>query len=369
MAATTITINDITPRRQYTATAGQIVFSFPFPFFEDADLKVYRTPAGNQPNDANDILTLNTDYTVTGADTQNGGDVTLVGIIPSNGDIITIVREIALSRTADYQVAGDLLAETLNREQDGFVMMAQQLQEELDRALKLETTSTGSTAGLLNDLETVADYVNEIDVVATDLVGGTLGTARLYDLGSITNSAGTLSAVPDGYIVTVYDNIADVNTVAADITDVSTVAADIADVSTVATDLAGADNIGTVAADIADVTTVGTNISDVNAVATALTSVPSGASLVTYDNATSGLTSTDVQAALDELVSAAVNAINVAYSNTASGLTATDVQAAIDEINTAVGALPTLSGTNTFSGATTFNANVTINGTVNAGSI
>ena len=47
MSATTIIINDETPRRQYTASAGQTVFDFPFPFFADGDLEVYLTPNGS----------------------------------------------------------------------------------------------------------------------------------------------------------------------------------------------------------------------------------------------------------------------------------------------------------------------------------
>jgi hypothetical protein len=135
MSATTIIINDETPRRQYTASAGQTVFDFPFPFFADGDLEVYLTPNGSQPNDTTDIQTIVTDYTVTGADTQNGGKITLTSGA-SAGDIITILRVVDIDRTADYQAAGDLLAETLNAEQDTEIMISQQLREEANRAIR-----------------------------------------------------------------------------------------------------------------------------------------------------------------------------------------------------------------------------------------
>ena len=37
----TISVGDITPRNQYTATANQTVFAYNFPIFVDADIRVY----------------------------------------------------------------------------------------------------------------------------------------------------------------------------------------------------------------------------------------------------------------------------------------------------------------------------------------
>jgi len=78
MTATIITVNDVSPRRQYTATGGQTVFDFPIPFFNQGDLDVYLTPNGQVADDAADLLTITTDYTVAGADTQDSGAITLV---------------------------------------------------------------------------------------------------------------------------------------------------------------------------------------------------------------------------------------------------------------------------------------------------
>jgi chemotaxis protein histidine kinase CheA len=146
MAATTIIINDETPRRQYTATSGQTVFDFPIPFFEEGDLTVFLTPAGNTADDAADLLTITTDYTVNGADTQDGGEIVLTTGATA-GDIITIIREVDIARTTDYQAAGDLLAETLNREQDINIMIAQQLRAD-HAGIVSRAVSSSSTADL-----------------------------------------------------------------------------------------------------------------------------------------------------------------------------------------------------------------------------
>jgi hypothetical protein len=146
MSASTIIVNDETPRRQYTATSGQTVFDFPIPFFEEGDLTVYLTPVGNTADDTADLLTITTDYTVNGENTQDGGEIVLT-TGATTGDIITIIREVDIARTTDYQAAGDLLAETLNREQDINIMIAQQLRAD-HAGIVSRAVSSSSTADL-----------------------------------------------------------------------------------------------------------------------------------------------------------------------------------------------------------------------------
>lgn len=141
MSATTIVVNDVEPRRQYTATGGQTVFDFPIPFFADGDLTVWLTPVGQAADDAADLLTITTEYTVTGANTQDGGQITLVTPATA-GDIITIERIVDIARLSDFQTSGDLLSETLNKEQDTEIFIAQQLRQDIERCIILPKTST-----------------------------------------------------------------------------------------------------------------------------------------------------------------------------------------------------------------------------------
>ena len=133
-----IKVGDLTPRNQYTASSGQTAFSYAFPIFADADLKVY---VGTT------LQTLTTDYTVSGAGDDNGGTVTLV-TGATTGDIITILRDMPVARTSDYQVNGDLLADTLNDDLDKLVMMAQQNESELSRKLGLQLDDEDATMTL-----------------------------------------------------------------------------------------------------------------------------------------------------------------------------------------------------------------------------
>ncbi len=151
-----ILVNDTTPRAQYTATASQTKFAYPFEIFEDADLKVYQTLSGATPDDTADLLTLTTDYTVTNAGVEGGGNVVLV-TGASVGDTITIERDIAVKRTTDYQNLGDLASSSLNNDLDKLVMMVQQNEASLGRGLFLSRSTKAAVPFSLD--EPIAGYI------------------------------------------------------------------------------------------------------------------------------------------------------------------------------------------------------------------
>jgi hypothetical protein len=122
-----IPINPVSPRIQYTATAAQVAFNIPFPFFVNGDIAMYLTPNGDLANDAADLLTYATDYTLTGAGSASGGVATLVAPA-SAGDIITLVRDMSEERLSLYLPGGLLTAEALNDDFSMDVMMSQQNQ-------------------------------------------------------------------------------------------------------------------------------------------------------------------------------------------------------------------------------------------------
>lgn len=136
------------------------------------------------------------------------------------------------------------------------------------------------------NIDTVSSNIGAVQTLGTDLAG----TGFNYDLGSITDSATGPSASPDGYIITLYNNLTDIQTLAAldtelaalgaltteisgvysNAADITTVAAIDADVTTVAGIAA---NVTTVATNNANVSTVATNIADVSTVATNIVDV------------------------------------------------------------------------------------------------
>lgn len=129
---TTITINDLTPRDEYTATASQTTFVYNFSILADTDLKVFQTASGATPDDTTDILTLTTHYTVTDAGVEDGGTIVLVTGATVN-DKIVILRDIPIDRTAiDYQANGDIESDTLNTDVDRAVLHSQQNESRIE---------------------------------------------------------------------------------------------------------------------------------------------------------------------------------------------------------------------------------------------
>jgi hypothetical protein len=108
------TVNSAEPRVEYTATAGQTVFAYTFPVYAASELEVYQNTDGVQPTAA-DLLTLDTDYSVSGANTDGGGSVTLT-VAASAGDRIVIRHVQTLERSSGFSAGGTLTAETLNLE-------------------------------------------------------------------------------------------------------------------------------------------------------------------------------------------------------------------------------------------------------------
>ena len=162
----TLTVSDTTPRVQYTASSSQTVFAYGFPIFTDADLKVYQGTT---------LLTLTTHYTVSGAATSVGGNVTLVTGATS-GDIITIYRDLAVARSSDYQTGGDLLAETLNDDLDKIVMMVQQSEADVaNRSIRFGQFVTGLPLNEITD--NAADRANK--VIGFDSTGQPIATTEI----------------------------------------------------------------------------------------------------------------------------------------------------------------------------------------------
>ncbi len=160
-----IIIDDLTPRDQYTATAGQTVFDYNFPVFDEDHLIVKQTLISDS---STSTLTITTHYTVSGVGVATGGQVTLVTGAAEN-DIITIERDVPVERETDFTIRGDFKAATVNREFDLIIMMLQELELDLQRALILPSEST-LTSVTLPDPEANQGLV--WNATATALING-----------------------------------------------------------------------------------------------------------------------------------------------------------------------------------------------------
>ena len=188
-------VNDIEPRVQYVATAGQTAFDYPFPIFADADLVV----------DVDGVTqALSTDYTVTGEGDDAGGTVTLLSALAGD-EIVTIYRDIPIERTTDFAQNGPLAAASFNDEFDKLTMISQQLESAINRALRFPPTVDLVAADI--ELSPVANWLGKFlyfnastgapepatTVTTSALTRSTIGET-LFPLSDAETSAGLTSA-------------------------------------------------------------------------------------------------------------------------------------------------------------------------------
>lgn len=146
-------------------------FSFPFKIFEDADLIVTHLDADGVET----VLTLDVDYSVTGAGEENGGSIThpLSGAELPTGESLTLERRLDILQEVDVKNQDGFLAEVHEEVYDRLTMIDQQQQEQLDRSLKLPVSDPSltvefPTAELRANKAAVFDASGNLTVSADD---------------------------------------------------------------------------------------------------------------------------------------------------------------------------------------------------------
>ena len=141
----------------YVGDGESTEFSFSFPFFQEADIKV-----------SIDNTTLNaSQYDVNPNDDFTGGTV-VFATAPANGKNIDIFRMVDLSRVIDYQTTAQIDPEDLNSDFNFFLAALQDI-----RAIDMDVANW---ANVHDNLLTKIDYV--IATIEDKLSGG--GVLGLY---------------------------------------------------------------------------------------------------------------------------------------------------------------------------------------------
>ena len=132
-----VKVYGVKPRIQYTADGSLTTYEFPFAIFSASDLDVY---FGENLQDT-------ATYTVTGVGESDGGSVTFA-VAPAADTTITIVRNLSIERTSDFQEGATLRAKVLNDELDYQVACQQQIADNLNRSMVLPPYAAGSDVDL-----------------------------------------------------------------------------------------------------------------------------------------------------------------------------------------------------------------------------
>ena len=195
-----VKIYGIKPRIQYVADGISIGYEFPFAIFSTSDIEVY---FGDTKQDTST-------YTVSEARHSDGGSVTFESA-PTSGTIITIVRNLSIERTSDFQEGSTLRAKVLNDELDYQIACQQQIAENLNRSMVLPPYATD------NDL----DLTLPVPSAGKAIVWNSDGT----NLENSTGSVNALESTLKGYKESA-------ESAATTATEKATIASDKADIAT-----------------------------------------------------------------------------------------------------------------------------------------
>jgi hypothetical protein len=134
-----MTVSSTTVKNSYSGNDSTTEFAYTFKIFANTDLQVIiRSSTGTET-----VKTLTTHYTVAGAGDASGGSITFTaGNIPASGETVVIIREVPQTQAIDYIANDPFPAESHEEGLDRATMTTQQVQEELDRSIKLSRTNT-----------------------------------------------------------------------------------------------------------------------------------------------------------------------------------------------------------------------------------
>jgi hypothetical protein len=134
-----MTISSTTVKNSYSGDGSTDTFNYTFKIFADTDLQVIiRSSLGTET-----VKTLTTHYTVTGAGDASGGTVVFTsGNIPTATETVVVRRAVPQTQAIDYIANDPFPAESHEEGLDRSMMTIQQMQEEVDRSIKISRTNT-----------------------------------------------------------------------------------------------------------------------------------------------------------------------------------------------------------------------------------
>lgn len=168
-----MTVSSTTSKVSYSGNGSTVAFTVTFYFLADSDIKVLVRSA----NGTEVVKTLNTDYTVTGAGDPAGGTVTF-GTAPISGETVVLARSVPLTQVTDYTPNDPFPAETHERALDKLTQVTQQINEAVNRSIKLSLSNTMTSTEFTVDAAERANKVFGFDAAGELVVSQELGTYR-----------------------------------------------------------------------------------------------------------------------------------------------------------------------------------------------
>jgi hypothetical protein len=210
-----MTVSSTTSRVNYTGSGGTGPFAIPFYFLDDADIRAITVLIADGTETE---LTVNVDFTLTGAGEAAGGELTLTDSLEATHTLV-IFRDPSVLQETDWPVADPFPAESHERAADRLVMIAQRLTSLYNRAVRQPDGDTADIDSLPAKVSRASKYLafdadgnpvatagTSSDLVATPFAETLLddanaATARTtLELGTMATQAASAVAITGGTI-------------------------------------------------------------------------------------------------------------------------------------------------------------------------
>ena len=337
-----MTISTTTIKNSYSGNGSTSVFNYTFKITDEDHITVIiRTDSTG----AETTKTKTTHYTVAGVGGSSGGSVTFTsGNIPASGETVLLRRDTPQTQGMDLIENDPLPANTLETAHDKVMSVAQEVQEEVDRSIKLSRTNTMTSTEFTVGASDRANKILAFDSSGEISVTQELGTFKGSD-ATVTTAAyvqrDIIKSTTTAQLNNVYICVAD-SVVGDALTDTDHFEL-LVDAVSAATSATNAASSATAAASSAT--------SAASSASTATTKASEAATSATNAATSASTASTQASNASTSASAAATSATNAASSATAAASSATSAASSATTATTKASEAST-SATNAASSAT-----------------
>ena len=170
-----MTISTTTIKNSYSGDGSATSFNYTFKVTDQDDIDVIiRSSDGTETT-----KTISTHYTVSGVGNASGGSVVFTtGNVPANGETVVLRRDTPQTQGVDLIENDPLPANTLEDALDKATSISQELQEQVDRSLKISRTNTMTSTEFTTSSTDRANKVLSFDSSGELAVTQELGTFK-----------------------------------------------------------------------------------------------------------------------------------------------------------------------------------------------
>ena len=217
-----MTVSTTIIKNSYSGNGTLHSFAYGFKIFADADLDVIiRSSTGTET-----VKTLNTHYVVTNAGNDSGGNVLFKfntgtssdahfsssDFRPASGETVLIRRSLGLTQSTDYVANDPFAAEDHETALDRLTFISQEIQEELDRSIKISRTntmtSTEFTTSAVNRASKILAFDSNGELSVTQELGTFKGNSATTTTAAF-KQRDIVKATTSAQLNNIYINVAD----------------------------------------------------------------------------------------------------------------------------------------------------------------